>query len=41
MLHVCLDFGVVYDVVVCFNVCDVVCVVVYCLFLMSGCCDVV
>ena len=41
MFHVCLDFGVVYGVGVCVNVCGVVCVVVCCLFLTSGCCDVV
>ena len=41
VFHVCLNFTVVYDVGVCGNVCGVVCVVVYCLFLTSGCCDVV
>ena len=34
----CLNFGVVYGVGVCVNVCGVVCVAVWCLFLMSGCC---
>ena len=38
---VCLNFDVVYGVGVCVNVCGVVCVVVCCLFLTSGCCDVV
>ena len=38
VFHFCLNFGVVYDVVVCVNVCGVVCVVVCCLFLTSGCC---
>ena len=45
VFHVCFNFGVVYGVGVCVNVCGVVCVVVYCLFLTSGCsllsCDVV
>ena len=36
VFHVCLNFGVVYGVGV--YVCGVVCVVVYCLFLTSGCC---
>ena len=34
----CLNFGVVYGFGVCVNVCGVVCVVVYCLFLTSECC---
>ena len=34
---VCLNFGVVYGVGVCVNVCGVFCVVVCCLFLTSGC----
>ena len=38
VFHVCLNFGVVYGVGVCVNVGGVVCVVVYCLFLTSGCC---
>ena len=38
VFHVCLDLCVVYGVGVCVNVCGVVCVVVYCLFLTSGCC---
>ena len=38
VFHVCLDFGVVYGVGVCVNVCRVVCVVLCCLFLTSGCC---
>ena len=38
VFHVCLNFGVVYGVWVCVNVCGVVCVVVCCLFLTSGCC---
>ena len=38
VFHVCLDFGIVYGVGVCVNVCGVVCVVVCCLFLTSGCC---
>ena len=41
VFHVCLNFGGVYGVGVCVNVCGVVCVVVCCLFLTSGCCDVV
>ena len=41
VFNVCLNFGVVYGVVVCATVCGVVCVVVCCLFLTSGCCDVV
>ena len=36
VFHVCLDFGIVYGV--CVNVSGVVCVVVCCLFLTSGCC---
>ena len=36
VFHVFLNFGVVYGVGV--NVCSVVCVVVCCLFLTSGCC---
>ena len=40
VFHVCLNFGVVYGVGVCVNVCGVVCVGVCCLFLTSGCCDV-
>ena len=38
VFHVCLNFGVVYGIGVCVNVCGVVCVVVCCLFLTSGCC---
>ena len=38
VFHICLDFGVVYSVVVYINVYGVVCVVVWCLFLASGCC---
>ena len=38
VLHVRLNFGVVYGVRVCVNVCGVVCVVVCCLFLTPGCC---
>ena len=38
VFYVCLNFGVVYGVGVCVNICDVVCVVVWCLFLTSGCC---
>ena len=34
VFHVCLNFGVLYGV----GVCGVVCVVVCCLFLTSGCC---
>ena len=34
VFHACLNFGVVYGVRVCVNVCGVV----YCLFLTSGCC---
>ena len=37
MFHVCLNFGVVYGVGVCVNVCGVVCVAC-CLFLTSGSC---
>ena len=35
VFHVCLNFGIVYGVGGCVNV---VCVVVCCLFLTSGCC---
>ena len=35
---VCLDFRIIYGVGVYVNVCGVVCVVVCCLFLTSGCC---
>ena len=38
VLHVSLNFGVVYGVGVCVNVCAVVCVVICCLFLTSRCC---
>ena len=38
VFHDCLKFGIVYGVGVCVNVCGVVCVVVGCLFLTSGCC---
>ena len=38
VFHVCLNFGVDYGVGVCVNVFGVVCVVVCCLFLTSGCC---
>ena len=38
VFHVCLNFGIVYDVGVCVKVCGVVCVVVCCLFLTSRCC---
>ena len=38
VFHVCLNCGVVYGVGVYVNVCGVVCVVVCCLFLTSGCC---
>ena len=38
MFHVCLDFGVVYGVGVCVNVCGVDSVVVCYLFLSPGCC---
>ena len=38
VFYVCLNFGVVYGVGVRVNVCGVVCVVVCCLFLTSGCC---
>ena len=41
MFHVFLKFGVVYGFGVCVNVFGVVCGVVYCLFLTSGCCVVV
>ena len=41
VFHVCFNFCVVYGVGVCVNGCGVVCVVVCCLFLTSGCCDVV
>ena len=41
VFHVCLNFGVVYGVGVCVNVCGLVCVVVCCLFVTSGCCDIV
>ena len=34
LFHVCHNFGVVYGACVC----SVVCVVVWCLFLTSGCC---
>ena len=34
MFHVCLNCGIVYGV----GVCGVVCVIVCCLFLTSGCC---
>ena len=37
MFYVCFDFGVVYGVRVCFDVCGVVCVVESYLFLASGC----
>ena len=40
VFHVCLNFGVVYGVRVRVNACGV-CVVVCCLFLTAGCCDVV
>ena len=40
VFHVCLNFGVVDGVGVGINGCGVVCVVVCCLFLMSGCCVV-
>ena len=38
VFHVCLNIGVVYGVGVSVNICGVVCVVVCCLFLTSGCC---
>ena len=38
VFHVCLNFGVVYGVGVCVNVCGVVYVVEWCLFFTSGCC---
>ena len=38
VFHVCPNFGIVYGVGVCVNVCGVVCVVLCCLFLTSGCC---
>ena len=38
VFHVCLNFGSVYGVGVCVKVCDVVFVVVCCLFLTSGYC---
>ena len=43
VFHVCLIFGVVYGVGVGVNVCGVVCVVVWCCFLLLGvvCCVVV
>ena len=41
VFQVCLDCYVVYGIGICVNVCGVVCVVVCCLFLTSGCCDVV
>ena len=37
MFHSCLNFGIIYGVGVCVNVCGVVCVVCS-LFLTSGCC---
>ena len=42
MFHVCLNFGVVYGVGGCVNVCDVVCVLVCVCFLRLGvvCCGV-
>ena len=40
VFHVCLNFAFVYGVGVSVNVCGVVCVVVCCLFLTSGCCVV-
>ena len=39
VLHVCLDFGVVYGVGVYVNVCGVVCVLVCCLFLTYVVCE--
>ena len=38
VFHVCLNFGIVYGVGVCVNVCGVVYVVVCCCFFTSGCC---
>ena len=38
VFHVSLNCGVVYGVGVSVNICGVVCIVVCCLFLMSGCC---
>ena len=38
VFHICLNFGVVYGVEVCVNVCGVVCVFVCCWFLTSVCC---
>ena len=38
IFHVYLNFGAVYDIKIYVNVCDVVCVVLCCLFLTSGCC---
>ena len=38
VFHVYPNFGVVYGVRVCVNVCGVFCVAVCCLFLTSGCC---
>ena len=38
VLHVCLNFGVLYGVGGCVNVWGVVCDIVCCLFLTSGCC---
>ena len=37
VFHVCLNFGVVYGVGDCVNVCDVVCIVLCYLFLTSEC----
>ena len=38
VFHVCLNFGGVYGVGFCVNGCGVVCVVVWCWLLTSGCC---
>ena len=38
VFHICLNVCIVYGVGVCVNVCGVVCGIVYCLILMSGCC---
>ena len=39
VFHICFDLCVVYGVGGCVHVCGVVCVVVCCLFLASGCCS--
>ena len=38
MFHVCFDLCVVYDDMIYIDVCGIVCVVEWCLFLESVCC---